>query len=99
NAGIRPPMKQFHAPWLKPIDGRVDFAYIEEKIVLEGDSRRWHLLSEAFDSDRRRDIAAQLAGWMVIRLTWKMIIEEPEYVVETVRRALSIRAQDYSGGA
>lgn len=91
DAGIRPPVKQFHAPWLKPIDGRVDFAYVEEKIVIEADSRRWHGLFDAFDVDRRRDIAAQLAGWIVLRFTWKMITEDPAFVVDTVRRALEVR--------
>lgn len=95
-AGI-PPVKQFHAPWLEPINGRVDFAYVDEEILIEGDSRRWHLLSEAFENDRRRDIAAQLAGWIVIRVTWKMITEEPAFVVETVRQALSMRSSHSRG--
>jgi len=96
-AGIPRPVKQFHAPWLEPIKGRVDFAYVDEEILIEGDSRRWHLLSEAFENDRRRDIAAQLAGWIVIRVTWKMITEEPAFVVETVRQALSMRSSHSRG--
>ncbi|HXV71715.1 MAG TPA: hypothetical protein VEB69_09965 [Acidimicrobiia bacterium] len=89
-AGIRPPVKRFHAPWLEPIKGRVDFAYIDEEILIEGNSRRWHLLFEAVENDRRRDMPAQLAGWMVIRVTWKMITEEPSFVVETVGQALFV---------
>lgn len=99
DAGVRPPEKQFHAPWLKPIDGRVDFAYPDEQIVLEADSRRWHRLFDAFEVDRRRDIAAQLAGWVVIRVTWKMITEEPLFVVDSVRRALAMRSSPVSGGS
>lgn len=91
SAGLPPPVKQFHAPWLEPIDGRVDFAYIDERIVIEADSRRWHGLFKAFEADRRRDIAAQLAGWIVLRITWKMITEDPEFVVDTVRQALAMR--------
>lgn len=93
DAGVEPPVRQFRAPWLEPIRGRVDFAYVEERILLEADSRRWHLLFEAFELDRRRDIAAQLAGWVVIRITWKMITDEPDFVVNTVRRALALRAE------
>jgi very-short-patch-repair endonuclease len=77
---------------LEPINGRVDFAYVDEEIILEADSRRWHLISEAFDTDRRRDIAAQLAGWIVLRFTWKMITDEPDFVVNSVRNALSMRS-------
>ncbi len=91
NAGVRTPEKQFHAPWLEPIHGRVDFACPAERIVIEADSRRWHALYDAFEIDRRRDIAAQLAGWIVLRITWKMITEDPEFVINTVREALATR--------
>lgn len=97
--GIRPPERQFHAPWLEPVGGRVDFAYIDERILIEADSRRWHGLYDAFDIDRRRDIAAQLAGWIVLRITWKMITEEPEFVVDSVRRALQMRSAGVSRGS
>ena len=99
DSGMRAPLKQFQAPWLEPIDGRVDFAYPEEKIVIEADSRRWHGLFNAFDVDRRRDIAAQLAGWIVLRFTWKMITEEPHFVVDAVRRALDVRSFRSSRGS
>lgn len=98
DAGIKPPVKQFHAPWLEPVDGRVDFAYVDEEIVIEADSRRWHGLFDALDIDRRRDIAAQLSGWIVLRITWKMITEEPEFVVDSVRRALEMRSSRVSRG-
>jgi very-short-patch-repair endonuclease len=90
--GLPTPVRQFHAPWLEPIDGRVDFAYIDEKIVIEADSRRWHGLFAAFETDRRRDMAAQLAGWIVLRFTWAMITEEPGFVAETVGDAVTSRS-------
>ncbi len=86
--GLELPVKQFHAPWLEPINGRVDFAYLERRVVIEADSRRWHGLFEAFEIDRRRDIAAQLAGWKILRFTWKMLTEDPRFVIDTVRAAL-----------
>ena len=92
SAGIPKPSRQFHAPWLEPIEGRVDFAYEAEEIVLEADSRRWHGLFDAFEEDRRRDIAAQLAGWIVLRITWKMITEDPGFVVDSVKQALMLRS-------
>lgn len=96
--GLPTPDRQFTAPWLESIDGRVDFAYLEEGIVVEADSRRWHRLFASFEIDRRRDIAAQLAGWIVLRFTWSMITEDPAFVVETVGRALSVRSPR-SGGS
>lgn len=91
DAGLPVPTREFHAPWLEPINGRVDFAYVDERIVLEADSRRWHGLFKAFEVDKRRDIAAQLQGWMVLRITWEMVTDDPSFVVDSVRTALSIR--------
>lgn len=90
-AGLPRPTRQFHAPWLKPLNGRVDFAYLDEKIVIEADSRRWHLAFDAFEVDKIRDNAAQIAGWIVLRITWRMIKDEPSGVVWTIGEALRLR--------
>lgn len=87
-AGLPPPVRQFRAPWLRPINGRVDLAYPDSRLLIEGDSRRWHMLAEAFETDRLRDNAAQLAGWRILRFTWDEITDHPERVVSTIRRAL-----------
>lgn len=87
-AGLPAPVRQFKAPWLRQINGRVDLAYPDHRLLIEGDSRRWHQLVQGFETDRLRDNAAQLAGWRVLRFTWKEIEEHPERVARTVRRAL-----------
>jgi very-short-patch-repair endonuclease len=84
------PIQQFHAPWLRPLNGRVDLAYPDRRLVIEGDSRRWHLLAEGFESDRLRDNAAQLAGWRILRFTWSEIVDYPERVASTIQRALEL---------
>lgn len=94
-AGLPQPVSEFQAPWLRPVDGRVDLAYQAERVVIEADSRRWHTLFDAFEVDRRRDNAAQLAGWIVLRFTWRMISEEPARVVAAVREALAHRSQTH----
>lgn len=91
NAGLPEPVKQFHAPWLKRLNGRVDLAYPMYKILIEGDSRRWHGTFDAFESDRTRDNAAQIAGWIILRITWRMIQTEPSKVIQTVKAALESR--------
>lgn len=91
NAGLPEPVKQFHAPWLKRLNGRVDLAYPMYKILIEGDSRRWHGTFDAFESDRTRDNAAQIAGWIILRITWRMIQTEPSMVIQTVKAALESR--------
>ncbi len=89
DAALPVPETQFRAPWLSPIGGRIDFAYPDRRLVVEVDGRRWHALSTAFESDRVRDNAAQLAGWRVLRFTWKMVVDEPLQVVSVLRQALS----------
>lgn len=87
-AGLPPPVRQFHAPWLRSINGRIDLAYPPAFLVIEADSRRWHALMQGFETDRLRDNAAQLAGWRILRFTWKEIDERPERVIGTIRSAL-----------
>jgi hypothetical protein len=82
------PTRQFHAPWLSPTNGRVDFAYPEHRLVIEGDSRRWHLLMKSFDVDRQRDNQAQLAGWRILRFTWEDIVDRPVIVAGAIRSGL-----------
>lgn len=88
DAGLPLPDTQFHAPWLLPVQGRVDFAYRSARLVIEADSRRWHSHHQAFEKDRIRDNAAQLAGWRVLRFTWRMIEDDPILIISTVRKAL-----------
>lgn len=69
--------------------GRVDVAYPAARLLVELDSRQWHDTSTAFEDDRRRDNALVLAGWRVIRITWRMLHDEPEKVVDLLRKLLA----------
>lgn len=88
DSGLPEPESQFHPEWLRPTRGRVDFAYPSSRLIVEGDSRRWHTMLNSFEIDRLRDNAAQLAGWRVLRFTWKEITEQPERVTSSIGRAL-----------
>jgi very-short-patch-repair endonuclease len=85
--GLRQPERQVTLAFWDALVGRVDFVYPEERVVIEVDGRRFHG-PEVFESDRERDNAASLAGWRVLRFTWQMVTERPEYVVATIREAL-----------
>jgi very-short-patch-repair endonuclease len=79
-SGIPVPVTQFRPPWLRHMNGRVDIAFESNRLIVEGDSQRWHGSPEAFQGDRRRDNLAQLAGWRILRFTWEDITQRPEYV-------------------
>ena len=72
--------------------GRVDVAYARAKLLVELDSRRWHGARTAFESDRERTNELVKAGWRVIRITWRMIHDEPEKVAALVRALLATAA-------
>ena len=93
-ADLQPPRTQFRPPWLRRLNGRVDIAYPDQQVVVEGDSLLWHGSPEAFQMDRRRDNLAQLAGWIILRFTWEDITDRPTWVVSSIRTALSRRSGD-----
>ena len=90
DSGLPNPDQQFSPDWLAPTNGRVDLAYPKAKLVIEGDSRRWHTMLHSFESDRLRDNAAHLAGWKILRFTWNEIVNSPERVVSNIGRALKM---------
>jgi len=91
--GLPLPTTQFHPTWLRRIKGRVDMAYLNENLIIEADSLRWHGSASSFQLDRQRDNLAQLAGWIVLRFTWEDLTTRPSYVVGSLRRALSMRSE------
>lgn len=70
---------------------RVDLAYPDLRIAIELDGRAFHLSSQAFESDRRRQNALELHGWLVLRYTWQQYKDEPWRIVADIRRAMAAR--------
>lgn len=87
--GFPEPVLQYSLPWRTPRRGRVDFAFPELRLIIEVDGRKWHTSMEAFEEDRLRDNLAQLAGWRVIRITYRMLIDRPEEVRRMIGQALA----------
>jgi hypothetical protein len=89
HAGLPAPVRQLPVPWRSAVDGRIDLAYPEARLLIECDGRRWHTTSEAFERDRRRDNLAQLNHWRVLRFTWEDVTRFPGRVIDQVREALA----------
>ncbi|HEX5721789.1 MAG TPA: type IV toxin-antitoxin system AbiEi family antitoxin domain-containing protein [Acidimicrobiia bacterium] len=87
--GFPEPILQYSLPWRTPRRGRADFAFPELRLIIEVDGRKWHTTMDAFEEDRLRDNLAQLAGWRVIRITYRMLIDRPEEVRRMVAQALA----------
>ena len=59
----------------------VDFHWPDAKLIVETDGRTTHDNRFAFERDRQRDLELKLAGWEVIRITWRQLRDQPERVV------------------
>ena len=68
-----------------------DAVWREAKLIVELDSRQAHLTMHAFETDRERDRAAALEGWVVIRITWRQLTEQRRRLVRDIRRLLDAR--------
>jgi very-short-patch-repair endonuclease len=66
----------------------LDVGFRRECLALEIDGRLHRDNPELFESDRRRQNALVLAGWRVLRFTWRMLDDDPAYLIDQVRRAL-----------
>lgn len=67
---------------------RLDLAYPAQRLAIEGDGFAFHSDRESFEQDRERQNALVLAGWTVLRFTWRQVCSRPEWVAEQVRAAL-----------
>lgn len=91
HAGLPRPELQASPAWLPVRRGRVDFLYADARLVIEVDGSG-HLTETQKDVDTRRDHAATLHGWAVLRFTWRQVVHDAGYVIETVRGVLARRS-------
>jgi hypothetical protein len=66
----------------------VDAAWGDHRLPVELDSREYHLTRGAFERDRVRDAALQVAGYRVLRITHWRLVSDPSEVVAGLRALL-----------
>ena len=66
----------------------VDFMWREQKLVVEVDGYRFHSGYAAFERDRRRDQQLLAAGYRVLRVTWRQLVNEPMALAVRIGQAL-----------
>ena len=66
-----------------------DTLWPRERLVVELDSFEFHKTRTAFERDRARDMALQLAGYRVLRVTWRRLHAEPIELARTIRTLLA----------
>jgi very-short-patch-repair endonuclease len=70
----------------------VDIAFRRERLAVEIDGRLHHDTTDAFESDRIRQNALVIAGWDVLRFTWRRLVTEPRAFVDEIRAARGRRS-------
>jgi very-short-patch-repair endonuclease len=78
--------------WITLDDGiayKADFLWRHEKLIVETDGRDVHTTRKAFEHDRERDQRLTLAGFTVVRFTWRQITREPERVARAITALLA----------
>jgi hypothetical protein len=87
-AGLPRPEPQYVVRHRGAWVGRVDFAWPEQRVIVETDGFAFHSDRASYRKDRRRHNALQLAGWQVLRFSWEDVVHEPDYVVAALRELL-----------
>lgn len=67
--------------WIKP-----DCIWRKARLIVELDSRAAHETASRFDSDRERDRLLMLAGWRVVRVTWRQVTGDARRLARDLRR-------------
>jgi hypothetical protein len=67
----------------------VDALWRDRMLVIELDGYSFHRSRSAFEADRERDAALQLAGYRVVRITWRRLSRDPAGVARTIRALLA----------
>jgi hypothetical protein len=67
----------------------VDAVWPDRELVVELDGFEYHRTAAAFERDRARDADLQIAGFRVLRFTYRRVMDEPQAVVTTIATMLS----------
>jgi very-short-patch-repair endonuclease len=71
-------------------DYEVDLLWPEERVIVEVDGYPFHRSRAAFHRDRRRDAVLEAAGYRVLRITWRDLVDEPTAVAVRIARVLAL---------
>lgn len=70
----------------------VDCLWRDVRLIVELDGGAVHRTARAFEADRERDRILGADGWHVLRVTWRQLRDDPDAVVNDVRRVLRRRS-------
>lgn len=69
-----------------------DMVWPSARLIVELDGRGVHDTRAAFEADRERDRRLLVAGWRVVRITWRQLHDEPWRIAADLRLLLGLEA-------
>jgi hypothetical protein len=84
-AGEPLPRLQHPHPGRHPMPGCTDGTYVDAKLIVETDGRRWHTRIADIARDRARDNEAARAGHQTLRFLHEDVVRDIDDVVATIR--------------
>lgn len=88
-AGLEEPVRQLVIPVTGVPTPRVDFAYPEQRVVIEADGYWCHSGRRRWMQDLRRGNALVVEGWRPIHVTWQDLVTRPDEIAASIRQALA----------
>ena len=73
---------------------RVDFAYLKEKLVIEGHSKTWHWGVQAHSDDAARHNAISEQGFRIVYLTWTDATQHGDSSIRLISELLANSASE-----
>lgn len=70
---------------------RVDLGHRQAMVALEAEGYEFHGSSQDFAADCRRYDELVAEGWLVLRFTYHQVLNDPAWVIATIREALAQR--------
>lgn len=93
------PRRQHPLPRTDGVQGLVDAAWPEVKLIVEVDGRRWHQRIQDMKRDRDRDLHAAAEGWQVVRPMHEHIVGAPEETMRELVGVYEMRRRQLGGAA
>jgi len=69
-------------------DGELDATWQQQRLIVECDGFATHGTREAFERDRAKDRALQVAGWRVVRVTWRQLRDDGDVIARQLAALL-----------
>lgn len=84
-AGLPPGVAQFKHPGATEREEFCDRAWMQPRLIVECDGRKWHDRITAARIDKRRDASAAAEGWQTIRYGYEELVRNPDDVARELR--------------